>query len=119
MTFNPVVRTKYGSLHGYPDERDTLVWKAIPYARPPVGNLRWKAPGDPDPWDGVRENTEFECSAPMGVSGGSGLQNMPIAPNEKGRVEITMPCRMLSNNPCLFLFELPSESQKADQAGTQ
>jgi para-nitrobenzyl esterase len=26
---------------------DTLSWKAIPYAKPPVGNLRWKAPQAP------------------------------------------------------------------------
>ncbi len=33
---------------------DALIWKGIPFAKPPVGALRWKAPVDPDPWSGVR-----------------------------------------------------------------
>lgn len=52
---NTVVHTRYGSLRGSVDEGRTLVWKGVPYARPPVGNLRWKAPQDPDSWQGVRE----------------------------------------------------------------
>ncbi|MCX8025677.1 MAG: carboxylesterase family protein, partial [Thermanaerothrix sp.] len=36
---------------------DVWVWKGIPYAKPPVGSLRWKAPQDPDSWTGVREAT--------------------------------------------------------------
>jgi para-nitrobenzyl esterase len=31
----------------------------IPYAKPPVGDLRWKAPQPPDPWTGVRDATQF------------------------------------------------------------
>jgi len=32
------------------------VWRftGVPYARPPVGPLRWRAPEDPEPWSGVR-----------------------------------------------------------------
>jgi para-nitrobenzyl esterase len=32
---------------------------SIPYAAPPVGDLRWKAPMPPPKWDGVRKATEF------------------------------------------------------------
>lgn len=31
----------------------------IPYAKPPVGDLRWKAPQKPDPWTAVRDATKF------------------------------------------------------------
>jgi para-nitrobenzyl esterase len=31
----------------------------IPYAKPPVGDLRWKPPQKPEPWKTVREATEF------------------------------------------------------------
>jgi para-nitrobenzyl esterase len=31
----------------------------IPFARPPVGDLRWKAPAPNDPWTGVRDATQF------------------------------------------------------------
>jgi para-nitrobenzyl esterase len=60
-TGDPIVETVYGAVRGYEDEANTWVWKAIPYAKPPVGDLRWKAPRDPEPWEGIREKTEF-CS---------------------------------------------------------
>ena len=37
----------------------TLQFLGIPYARPPVGDLRWKAPQKPDPWNNVRDATQF------------------------------------------------------------
>ncbi len=35
-----------------------LEWRGIPYARPPVGDLRWRAPQAPVSWKGVRDATE-------------------------------------------------------------
>lgn len=55
----PVVQTKYGKVKGLEDEAETWAWKAIPYTKPPVGELRWKAPQDPIPWEGIRETTDF------------------------------------------------------------
>ena len=60
--FNNLVEISYGTVKGFEDEAETWVWKAIPFARPPVGELRWKAPRDPEPWEGIREETAF-CSA--------------------------------------------------------
>jgi para-nitrobenzyl esterase len=55
---NTIVKTDYGKLRGYVNEdKDVLVWKGVPYARPPVGELRWMAPLDPEPWHGVRDAT--------------------------------------------------------------
>jgi para-nitrobenzyl esterase len=56
---DPLVGTRYGMVQGYEDADLTWVWKAIPFARPPVGELRWKAPRDPQPWSGVRRSREF------------------------------------------------------------
>jgi para-nitrobenzyl esterase len=51
-----IAKTDYGKLRGYVDEnQEVLVWKGVPYAKPPVGDLRWKAPEDPEPWHGVRD----------------------------------------------------------------
>ena len=40
------------------------VFTGIPYAKPPVGELRWRAPEDPEPWGGVRTCGQF---APMSM----------------------------------------------------
>jgi para-nitrobenzyl esterase len=37
----------------------------IPYAKPPLAELRWKAPEPNDPWDGVRHETAFADSCPQ------------------------------------------------------
>lgn len=58
-TGDPVVRTVFGTAGGIAGRANTWVWKAIPFARPPVGPLRWKAPRDPEPWEGVRERSEY------------------------------------------------------------
>lgn len=47
-----------GSLMGIRD-RDILVFKGIPYAAPPVDELRWRAPQLPAAWMGVRDATKF------------------------------------------------------------
>ena len=38
---------------------DMCIYKGIPFAAPPVGDLRWKAPQPVIPWDGIREAKEF------------------------------------------------------------
>jgi para-nitrobenzyl esterase len=54
--------TEYGKVEGiYNEETDTYAWLGVPYAKPPVGDLRWRAPQDPDPWDGIRDATK-QCS---------------------------------------------------------
>lgn len=55
------VTTAFGVVKGYAYDSGTWAWKGVPYAKPPVGTLRWKAPLDPDPWTGAREATA-SCS---------------------------------------------------------
>lgn len=44
-----------GELAGAKDEETgAYVWRAIPFAAPPVGDLRWRAPRKPPSWTGVR-----------------------------------------------------------------
>ena len=48
-------QTRFGSVAGYVDHaRHVMVWKGIPFAAPPIGSRRWKAPIDPAPWSEVR-----------------------------------------------------------------
>ncbi|MET4780138.1 carboxylesterase/lipase family protein [Glaciihabitans sp. UYNi722] len=39
--------------------RGLRMWRGIPYAAPPVGDLRFRAPAPVDPWEGVRDALEF------------------------------------------------------------
>ena len=51
--------TSYGAVKGYEDNNEqTLIWKGVPYASAPVGELRWKAPENPTSWEGVLDTTE-------------------------------------------------------------
>ena len=63
-----LVKTNYGQLKGQADADNTIVWKAVPFAKPPVGDLRWKAPEEPDKWTGTREMTEFCDICPQYVN---------------------------------------------------
>ncbi|WP_137920718.1 carboxylesterase family protein [Hydrogenophaga sp. 2FB] len=51
----------YGTVQGsnQASTSGTYAWKGIPYAKPPVGALRWKAPVVPDAWTGTRQTTAF------------------------------------------------------------
>ena len=43
-----------GDVEGILDGTDLAIFRAIPYAAPPVGDLRWKAPQPAKAWEGVR-----------------------------------------------------------------
>lgn len=40
-------------------------WRSIPFAAPPVGPLRLRAPRPAEPWDGIRDATEFGAVPPQ------------------------------------------------------
>jgi para-nitrobenzyl esterase len=48
-------------------ENDMRVFKGIPYAAPPVGDLRWRPPQSPIAWTGTRDATKFgkSCLQPV------------------------------------------------------
>lgn len=45
------------------------MWRGLPYAAPPVGELRFRAPGPVVPWAGVRDAREFGAVAPQDRNG--------------------------------------------------
>jgi para-nitrobenzyl esterase len=59
-----VVDTTSGSLEGR-TEGALQVFRGIPFAAPPVGDLRLRAPQPVQPWTGVRPAAEFGCWAPQ------------------------------------------------------
>lgn len=63
------VKVEGGLIQGV-SNGDIAVFKGIPFAAPPVGELRWKAPQPVRPWNGVLETKDF---APSPVQADEGL----------------------------------------------
>ena len=59
-----VATTALGQLRGVRTAGITA-WLGVPYARPPVGALRFRAPQPAAPWTGVRDATRFAPAAPQ------------------------------------------------------
>ncbi|MDW6004951.1 carboxylesterase/lipase family protein [Vibrio mangrovi] len=55
---NTVVETDYGLVQGE-QNGPVISYKGIPYAQPPVGELRWRAPQPAESWDGVLQAKDF------------------------------------------------------------
>ncbi|XP_066280015.1 pyrethroid hydrolase Ces2e-like isoform X1 [Branchiostoma lanceolatum] len=70
-----VVSTTYGDVRGSEVKTSSVVrnalfdsvftFKGIPYAAPPVGDLRWRPPQNPSSWTGVRDAIEFGSKCPQ------------------------------------------------------
>src|SRR6266849_1713228 len=59
-----VVHTHSGYVQGVV-QGNLLVFRGIPYAAPPVGNLRWRPPQPPATWPGVRDASSFGNVCPQ------------------------------------------------------
>jgi para-nitrobenzyl esterase len=78
---NPVkLDTGYvsGTVSGEPG-REVHIYRGIPYAAPPVRNLRWKPPQPAAPWSGIRECTVFSIQAAQypDVNASEALKKLP------------------------------------------
>jgi para-nitrobenzyl esterase len=52
---NPIVAVTGGKIHGTVLDPDGAAFKGVPYARPPVGDFRWREPAPVEDWSGVRD----------------------------------------------------------------
>src|ERR1035437_4404475 len=65
------VMTECGLVQGT-SQNELAVYRGIPFAAPPVGDLRWRAPLPAAKWDGVRPATKFAPTAIQGSGNGPG-----------------------------------------------
>jgi len=88
-----VVKTRSGPVSGGTNKAgDVAYYKGIPFAAPPVGDLRWKAPQPVKPWSTVRECLTY---------GPSPVQAAP-APFSMWSAEFLIPAAPISED-CLYL----------------
>src|ERR1700752_4860412 len=64
----PEVSTSTGLVRGR-IEHGNAVFRGIPFAKPPIGELRFAAPQLATPWDGVRDASEFGPQCPQATTG--------------------------------------------------
>ena len=68
LHFDMIVKVEGGLISGVSGENpDFTIFKGVPYAAPPVGNLRWMPPQNVIPWEGVRECNKYSsmCYQPV------------------------------------------------------
>jgi para-nitrobenzyl esterase len=63
-TLAPVAHTSQGDLQGLRD-RGACAWLGVPYAKPPVGELRFLPPQPVEPWRDLRTATAFGAACPQ------------------------------------------------------
>ncbi len=92
-TISGSISVEGGLISGSYDESTGITsFKGVPFAAPPVGDLRWKAPQPVIPWEGVKQCTTFSASP---------IQNTPL-PFSMWTQEFIAPKEPLSED-CLYL----------------
>ncbi len=101
-----IVKTENGLVRGLPAADPRVIsFKGIPFAAPPVGELRWKAPQPAADWEGVRDCLEF---APISMQSIPGLDEENIYTRE-WNVDPSIPM----SEDCLYLnVWTPAKSEK-------
>lgn len=57
-----IVSTLCGKIAGV-EKQGYTIFKGIPYAKPPLGDLRWRAPQELEPWTGIFQADKFACKS--------------------------------------------------------
>ncbi|GGS60668.1 carboxylesterase family protein [Streptomyces griseoviridis] len=74
------VKTEAGLVEGIPGrDRSVTVFRGIPYAAPPVDDLRWRPPRPPVPWAGVLKADRFGPMSPQVPGSERDGDNLPVS----------------------------------------
>ncbi|XP_014451055.2 fatty acyl-CoA hydrolase precursor, medium chain isoform X1 [Alligator mississippiensis] len=112
----PEVDTKYGKLRGKQIQvgveagarKCVSVFLGIPFAKPPIGPLRFSPPQRPEPWQGVRDATSYPPMCLQDKEAGQLLSD--TFTNRKEKVSLQM------SEDCLYLnMYVPADSRKQEK----
>jgi len=67
LAADPVVQVTGGQIQGRPIPEGGAVFKGVPFAQPPVGELRWREPAPVKPWTGIRDAGVFGAACTQQV----------------------------------------------------
>jgi len=87
---SPLITTALGQITGLQVSSNVEAYLGIPYAAPPIGNLRWKATRPPTPWNGTLIADKFKPACPQH---GNFFANVPSSKFGKP----------VGNEDCLYL----------------
>ena len=120
-----VVATSYGQVQGI-EENGYVAFKGIPFAKPPVGELRFKPPVDPERWEGVRICDTYGPIEPRptsSVGGVVGGNSETPCSEDCLYLNVYTPAADGKKRPVLFnihggAFQTGDHSLNSDPAGT-
>ncbi|XP_009673024.1 fatty acyl-CoA hydrolase precursor, medium chain isoform X2 [Struthio camelus] len=100
-TEQPEVVTKYGRVRGNQirvnaAERSVSVFLGLPFAKPPVGPLRFSEPQPPEPWNGVRDATSYPPMCLQDKVQGQILSDLVTNRQEKVPLQMSEDCLYLN-----------------------
>lgn len=99
-TGSEIAQTRYGTVRGAEIADGVLGWRGIPYARPPIGELRFRPPAELQPWGGARDALAYGNRAPQPELGPPDPAAPPVA-EDCLYLNVTAPARA-SGRPVLF-----------------
>ena len=104
-----IIQTKYGKIEGIQKDGYDL-YLGIPYAKPPVGDFRWKPPVEMEAWDEIYQAKAFPTKSMQPVNGSGGFYDKEFRDDE---TYITK-----SSEDCLYLnIWTPVQTCEALQSG--
>jgi para-nitrobenzyl esterase len=99
-TSGPQVKTAAGTVEGK-DDGAVHTFLGIPYAAPPVGDLRWKPPVAAAKWEGVRKATEFGSHCMQGKVFGDMKFNDPGGSEDCLSLNVWVPAKASGKLPVM------------------
>ncbi|MBN2222982.1 MAG: carboxylesterase family protein, partial [Vallitaleaceae bacterium] len=89
-----IVNTKYGQIEGITID-GCEVFKGVPYAKPPIGPLRFQKPMKPEAWEGIYQAHHFQARSMQGPDRG-GFYHKEFYSNPDFSVPMSEDCLYLN-----------------------